>query len=163
MKQKILAVIIILLMLFGIGVYFYPKTEKASVPIDIKNTTITMERGACEGTCPIYTLTIYGNGTVVYNGKVYVKVVGVKTESIDEEKIRQIVSEFESIGFFSRTYGGNYIAIDLPTTIISLTVNGKTKSLEHSHGTHSEPEEIVELINLETKIDEVTNSEQWVK
>ena len=36
----------------------------------VKNdTVITLERTACFGTCPIYTITIYGDGRVVYDGE----------------------------------------------------------------------------------------------
>ena len=35
---------------------------------------ITLERTACHGTCPIYKLTIEGNGTVIYEGQDFVQV-----------------------------------------------------------------------------------------
>jgi hypothetical protein len=36
---------------------------------DYSNMVITLERTACFGTCPIYRLTIQGNGQVVYEGE----------------------------------------------------------------------------------------------
>ncbi len=40
---------------------------------------ITLERTACFGACPVYTLSIYADGTVVYNGERFVDVEGEQT------------------------------------------------------------------------------------
>ena len=41
------------------------------------DTKIMLERWGCFGTCPVYKLSISGDGSVVYQGKAYVSSRGV--------------------------------------------------------------------------------------
>ena len=52
------------------------------------------------------------------------------------------------------------MATDMPSAFTSLTVDGKTKTVRHYHGDFSAPKELTEL---EDKIDEIVNSNQWIK
>lgn len=129
---------------------------------DYSNTIITMERTMCYGTCPEYNLTIYPDGAVIYEGHSNVNVTGRQVSEIPQEKIKELVDEFYAIGFFSLKdkYTGEdegvYVS-DLPSTTTSITVNGQTKSVLDYYGTPQK------LKNLENKIDEITNSKQWVE
>ena len=128
---------------------------------DLEDVIITLERTACKGTCPVYTLTIYGSGTVIYEGKDYVKTKGNVESTIKEEKIEQLVSEFEKIDYFS--LNDSYVQrviTDAPSAITSIALGGETKSITHYHGDLNAPEELEEL---EDKIDEIVNSDQWTK
>ena len=49
---------------------------------------------------------------------------------------------------------------DAPSVITSIIIDGKTKSIEHYHGDFSAPEA---LTQLEDKIDEIVNSNQWIE
>jgi hypothetical protein len=131
-----------------------------------EGAVITMERTACYGTCPVYTLMIKGDGSVVYEGKDFVKVKGKQTSNISEDDVKQLIDEFYEMDYFSLedsyTYKVNKDGIrtlvqDLPTTKTSITIEGKTKSVENYYGA---PEK---LKVLEDKIDEMCNTMQWVK
>ena len=128
---------------------------------NLKEVVITLERTACHGVCPVYEVTIYGDGTVIYEGKEFVKTEGRKEITIGEEKIRQLVSEFEKIDYFS--LNDSYVEItitDAPYAITSITINGKTKTIEHYHGDFGAPEKLKEL---ENRIDEIINTAQWIE
>ena len=60
---------------------------------------ITMERTACHGTCPVYKLTIQGNGDVTYDGQYFVQVKGKQTASLSPAQIQDMVSAFEQAKF----------------------------------------------------------------
>ena len=146
-----------LLPLVAIGCSSNLKTE---------GVVITMERTACYGTCPVYTLMVKGDGTVIYDGKDFVKVKGKQITNISKDKIKQLVEEFYEIDYFSfedsYTYkvnddGSRTVVQDLPTTKTSITIEGKTKSVDNYYGA---PEK---LKALEDKIDEMCNSKKWVK
>ena len=126
---------------------------------DLTGLVITLERTVCFGACPVYELTIYGNGTVVYEGSEFVRVVGTRTTIISEEKVRQLVSEFDRIDYFalSDSYE-DYMVTDLPSAITSITIHGRTKTVRHYHGDLSAPAELTEL---ENQIDEIVDSQQW--
>src|SRR5690349_3473487 len=64
------------------------------------DVAITLERTACFGVCPVYTLTIYEDGTVVYEGENHVEVMGTQTFEIDPATVDQIVDAFADAGYF---------------------------------------------------------------
>ena len=68
---------------------------------DSTSTIITLERTACFGTCPAYHVTLYGNGTVVYEGESFVAVNGAQKSQVDPQAVKGLVDEFYNVGFFS--------------------------------------------------------------
>ncbi|UCD09975.1 MAG: hypothetical protein JSU79_04865 [Dehalococcoidales bacterium] len=156
MKNYLLVLLVACLTLTGLAAC---NTEKET--LDLDGVIITLERTACYGFCPIYSLTIHGDGTVIYEGKDFVETVGRVETVISTEKVEQLISEFEKVNYDSLkdTYTEKTIT-DAPSVITSITRNGKTKTIEHYHGDFNAPEE---LTNLEDKIDEIVNSEQWIK
>jgi hypothetical protein len=51
---------------------------------------------------------------------------------------------------------------DLPSAYTSITIDGRSKRVEHYHGCKGA--EILErLTGLENKIDETVNTKQWIK
>ncbi|MFC1910581.1 DUF6438 domain-containing protein [Chloroflexota bacterium] len=138
-----------------------PTQQSTPTSAELKDVIITLERTACKGTCPVYKLTIYGSGTVVYEGKDYVKTTGNKESGISVDKIEQILSEFKNIDYFSLhdSYVQRVIT-DAPSVITSIKVGGETKTIIHYHGDLNAPDA---LEALEDKIDEIVNSDQWIK
>lgn len=120
---------------------------------------ITLERTRCFGACPAYRLTIAGDGTVVYEGYYFVKVEGSRASIITQQQLEELIHEFERVDYFSFTDYIDYHATDMPSAITSITINGRTKTVEHYFGDFNAPNELIEL---ENKIDEITNSSQWV-
>ena len=131
------------------------------MPNNIKEVVITLEKTACLGVCPVYKLTIYGDGRVVFEGIRCVKIEGTRTTTINEDKIKQLILEFRKIDYYSlKNSYEEHNATDMPSAFTSLTLDGKTKTVRHYHGDISAPKELTEL---ENKIDEVVNSDQWTK
>jgi len=122
---------------------------------------ITLERTMCFGTCPVYKLTIYGDGTIAYEGKKHVKEQGNRTTRISEDKVRELISEFERIGYFKLR--DSYVArgmTDMPSAITSITIGSRTKTVGHYYGDKSAPKELKEL---EKMIDVISGSSRWIK
>jgi len=133
-------------------------TSAAPTEITFSDPVITLERTACRGTCPIYKLTIEGNGVVIYEGQDFVQVKGRQTASLSPEQIQELVSVFEQARFSTLPDYIDQDSTDSPSVITSITLNGKTKTVNHYYGDNSAPQE---LFDLESKIDEITNSKQW--
>jgi hypothetical protein len=128
-------------------------------PTPPQDVIITVERTACFGFCPDYRLSIYGNGKVVYEGRYYVQVEGRRITYIPKRKVRELVAEFERIGFYN--FDDRYImsATDLPSTLISIDLEGRSKTID-MYGTEMiAPEEISNLIK---QIEEAVNVSRWV-
>ncbi len=157
--KKYLLVLTVLIALISIAVGC--ARNQTPTPSDLDEVVITLERTVCFGVCPEYKLIVYGNGTVVYEGKRFVRIEGKRTIAISEEKVRQLLSEFKKIDYFSLNDSyEEFMATDMPSAFTSLTVDGKTKTVRHYHGDFSAPKELTEL---EDKIDEIVNSNQWIK
>lgn len=124
---------------------------------DLEDVTISLERTPCFGFCPDYTVTVFGNGTVVYEGRNFVAVEGEQRGQIPQEDVRELVDEFYDARFFNMRDRYEQSVTDLPSQTTSITIDGKTKSV-YRYG--FEPER---LTMLEDKIDEIAQTEKWVK
>jgi Domain of unknown function (DUF6438) len=48
-------------------------------------SSIKLERTACLGTCPIYSVTIFSDGRLEYKGEMFVKAKGIHQETAAKE------------------------------------------------------------------------------
>jgi hypothetical protein len=126
---------------------------------------MTLERTQCYGSCPAYKVSIRSDGTVNYEGKEFVRVKGLQSSTVGSEAALKVLNQFMKVKYLSlkdsyrsikNPDGTESFVTDLPTRFTSLTVDGKKKSVEDYVGA---PEE---LVALENRIDEVTNSRKWV-
>ena len=124
-----------------------------------EESIITLQRTACFGTCPIYTITIYGDGRIIYNGDDFVEATGEQTAQISPEQVQELV-EFMTNGGYQTLQDEytNFNVTDMPSAITSLTMNGETKRIEHYFGDESAP---LILHQIENRIDLLANSSQW--
>jgi hypothetical protein len=134
-------------------------------PASLEDVLITLERGSCFGTCPVYRLTVDGAGKVRYDGKAHVSVVGRDSAAIPQSEVRRLLAEFDRAGFDNladRYTSGQpscpSYAPDSPTAITSLTRGGTTKRVEHDYGCADVPRA---LTALERLIDDVVGSDRW--
>jgi acetamidase/formamidase len=130
---------------------------------------ITLERGACFGTCPIYKVTVASDGMVTFEGLDFVKTKGKATGQIKPDDYQKLVNEFKRIKYFSLddkyepgSPGCTVGATDNPSALTSIERNGRTKSVSHYYG--CKPSEVLRALSaLERKIDEIAGTEMWVK
>lgn len=130
----------------------------------IDSMIIRLIRGGA-GIGPDYSLSIYGNGKVLYEGVENVKVKGVVESFIDNNKVLLLLSEFKEKGFFSLndSYGEEGTNVR-PYTKISISFQKEdgetvTKRVKHHKGDKNVPKE---LIALEDKIEEIVDTSKWV-
>ena len=70
-------------------------------PIDEESSAvITLERTPCFGFCPTYTLAIFADGTVRYNGLDHVDVMGEQTARSARTRCRSLIDAFQAINYF---------------------------------------------------------------
>jgi hypothetical protein len=127
--------------------------------------TITLERTACFGSCPVYTISVLPSGDVQYEGRAHVRKLGPATGRVPKERVDALLSELERGGYF--TFAERYTsaepscgryATDSPSVITSVTVRGRTKRIIHDYGCGGAPGS---LVVLEQRIDEALHSGQW--
>lgn len=126
---------------------------------------ISLERTACFGGCPIYRIAVSPSGQVAYEGKAHVRHVGAATNQIPTQRVDALLEELDKAGYFS--FANRYTAAepacgrystDSPSVITSVTLNGRTKRIEHDYGCGGAPGA---LVVLERRIDDVLGSAQW--
>jgi hypothetical protein len=160
--------------------FAWPGQAQTSVPAD---TVITLQRFADafnNGTD--YKLTINADGTVVFKrfANPFVDRSDPRARAsepihakIAVEKVAVLIAEFERIKFFSlndryaKTEDGcSGVWTDNGGAEVSITINGKSKTIDHYHGCREDnhgPPYPAELTKLELKIDEAINTKQWLK
>ncbi len=150
MKKLKFAIVMIICML---GVASVNAQETKS------NVAITLERTACFGSCPIYTITILESGEVIYNGDRFVDVTGEQISEIPPETVALMVKAFQDAGYFDWKEAYDKMTVtDMPYITTSVTVDGKTHKIVRYAGDDSAP---LELPFLEQWIDAMTNSGLW--
>ena len=135
----------------------------------VRVPVITLERTACFGSCPVYKVTIFDDGTVMFDGKESVKRPGMDVSRISTADVEALVREFEKLDY--NNLAEAYVddpklcpeqETDMPSAITSLELRGKKKTVRHYYGCNG-TKILEQLTALESKIDEVAKTDQWVK
>ena len=115
-----------------------------------------MRRTGCYGTCPIYTVSIFGDGRVVFEGKRYVAVRGRREAHLSVATVQQLAQDFLEAKFLELK--DSYIAsvTDNPSTFTTFNYGGQHKTVEDYVA--GPPE----LKRLEAEIDRVSKIVQWI-
>ncbi len=113
---------------------------------------ITLYKSPCKGTCEEFTMELYENGVVVYNGKFNAKVQGRKVVKLDKSELDTLFSAFEQSNFsnFADKYDDETI-MDIQNTY--LTYGGKKIHIRYQPNAPSELQAL--LVKVEQKAQEV--------
>jgi Domain of unknown function (DUF6438) len=130
---------------------------------------IVLQRGACEHRCAVYKVIIFADGSVIFDGRSYVRRTGVIRASIGLEAVRKLLDETAAIRFFDlrqryapgQPSGCDSSQSDAPTAIISVNSAGKSNTVIHYHGCAGADSN--RLTQLEDEIDMAVNTGRWVK
>ena len=168
MKARIVMIIGLFLMIICAATNSSAQSQEVS-DSDLKDVVITMKQEnhcGCMGCCAEYSVSISGDGLVTYEGIDAVKIRGKQIYSISIDQVKELVSEFYKVDFFSlkerytsKDNGDGTISmIDhaAPVTI-SIKIKGRTKSVYNFYGA---PEKLEEL---EKKIYEISGIDVYVK
>jgi hypothetical protein len=129
---------------------------------DVPDSLIQMRRGGCPpGNCPVYSVSIYLDGTVVYDGQANVAVVGRRTAKVSAERLDELLSQIEAMDFLDSAERCCVCpdAADRAHLVILDYRPGSTyKTVLHDAACSSAPPA---LSAIERRIDEVTGVGQW--
>ena len=114
-----------------------------------------LDRGACFGPCPVYSLTVFADGTVIYDGTTHVKVTGRRSRVLKPPQLDQLVASFERHGFAGMAASYEKTDAEDPPTI-SLTYRGKI--VNRAPG---DPRTPPALLAIEDELEHLTGAEEW--
>lgn len=94
------------------------------------NAVARIQRTACFGRCPIYILTVYEDGRVLYEAQKWVENEGTFQAKTDPSKFKQLLSRAEEINYFAlkNKYDSEYVT-DIPSTITTLRKDDELKQI----------------------------------
>jgi hypothetical protein len=119
-----------------------------------------MSRTACFGTCPIYEVSVYADGTVEYEGHRFVKDEGKRTAKLTQSQLAQVRAAFEKAGFLKLEGDfACYEMTDMPSANVTYRDGDTERTIHHYHGCRSAPET---MSVLEKRLDELLGTRRWV-
>lgn len=118
----------------------------------------SIEKGACFGSCPTYSMSIYNNGSVVLKAIRGVNKTGVYHSSLSNEQMKAFLLRAKEIGYVEMkdVYDSKSVT-DLPSVTTTVVINGSRKSVRRRY---EYPKEIIELEKL---FDNLLDSLTWEK
>jgi len=132
----------------------------AAVTNNLRTVSFSLQKTACFGRCPMFTLNIDGaTNKATYKGDQNVDKIGTYEKKVSDDELQKLVNEFDKRNFFGLqdAYNNQHVT-DLPSTYISYSNNGKTKKIQDRF---QAPPELKELEKL---LEEFGNSEEgWSK
>jgi hypothetical protein len=94
-------------------------------------TEIGIERGACFGTCPIYTFIIKSDGTCHYKGDKYVERIGEFSGTVPIGDFHELAQFIRDAGYMGFENGYRRMVTDHPTTYTTVVMGGKRKVIRN--------------------------------
>ncbi|MFO0611792.1 MAG: DUF6438 domain-containing protein [Polyangiaceae bacterium] len=128
----------------------------------IAGELLEMHRAACYGTCPVYTVTVFDDGRVVYEGTDFVMTKGKAEKTIDAATIAKLRDAFHAVDWFNLgqyAYDSSKDPTDGPSTELYFGENGRGHRVEHYRSSLRAP---AGLRDLESKIDALLETEKWI-
>ena len=120
-----------------------------------ETASMVFSRTVCYGTCPVYTMTITGNGLATFEGERFTDKIGTFTKQFSEVETKTL---FEDLATYSWTaFKDEYPASvsDLPSTVFQFTYKGTNKKVIVS-GEHPSSLDV-----LEDKLSKIAESDGW--
>jgi len=118
-----------------------------------------LQRSSCYGECPVYSVRVYGDGSLIYRGEHYVRVRGGRTGRLDHAQMQTLRAAFRDANFLEAPYQCGATATDNSTARLYFTDGHKARLISHYHGCQDAPRA---LTQLEDEIDRILGTEHWV-
>ncbi len=132
MKQLLLGGCLALLVLLGACRRDLNRTADTNTADS--TALVFMMRTPCFGECPHYEATFYDNGTLIYEGRRHVPVLGRYRYQVPAAEIEAILTRARQIGYADMKAQYPSLAQDLPSTISRMNFNGEEKEIQAVEG-----------------------------
>jgi hypothetical protein len=95
-------------------------------------TSITLRRGPCFGSCPMYEVTLRADGTATWDGERFVDRLGHYEGQVDANDYERLARFIQRAGFFGwkLEYLGD--VTDLPDYVLTVVAGNKTKTVRQN-------------------------------
>ena len=120
------------------------------------NFNVTMDKGSCFGSCPVYTLNINNKGYALFEGERFTDKIGKHGLQLAPNKFQSVAKAFSDADLAS--FDDNYPSTiaDLPNTTIAYVNNDLTKRIS---GKEERPQKIKDLQSM---LEDITQMDGWM-
>lgn len=118
-----------------------------------------LKRGPCFGSCPIYSVRVYEDGTAIYRGASHVRIRGGRKKQLSPADLDALREAFRSSNFLGLEYKCRFEHTDDSSALVYFTAGGKARLIDHYHGCTGVPPD---LTKLEDAIDRIVGTKLWV-
>lgn len=145
-----------------------PLSDVASVQEeDTGAPVVQLERDACFGTCPVYTVQLFADGRVEFDGRAHVAQMGTQSGAVSPDSVRALVQRLTASGFLreDRAYEegapgcGDYFT-DAPRLTLTLRSGNSSTTVRFDGGCSSAPRD---LSMLATDVDRIADTRVWIE
>jgi hypothetical protein len=139
------------------------ESKQIKVPRDM---IVVLDRKGCMGPCPVYKLTVWADGSVLYVGKKNVAVAGRQEKTIPFSQIGELVAAFDAANFQKITEDASSLQCDTsisdaPEIEISIQRNSSTYAVTHGSDCYADPF-FHPVERLADSIDRIVGTKEWV-
>ena len=149
----------------GLGALWLPSSGYSLVHAKNHDSlTIEMWRSNCQIGCPVYKITVHGNGAVEYVGERFVKIRGAQVSSVNEQQMQAVLGGFDRADFFGLEDQAFAWGYHTGRVTVRIAVDGRTKevSSDMSHiGAKSGLQ--AKFVEAAANLDKIIGTDQWVK
>ncbi len=144
------------LVLKGKETITFRKWSKHDVKREDSEDYLKIKRTGCFGTCPIYEMTLFSDGSAKYTGKRFVEVTGKQNHNFDANRVKELMRRADEIDFkkLQAVYDNPSIS-DMESVYIEH--NGTTIKVRYKMDV---PKELLELI---ADVHQCSIDAGWVK
>ena len=126
------------------------------IDLALDDVKITLKRGPCHGSCPVYELTVLGSGEVIYKGEAFVKEIGERRSSIPQKDVSKLLAYAMDMGFFELESGYYALITDVAEHEVTVKIGDREKKVIDQSAAP------ILLQRFESMIDRVCQSRKWV-
>ena len=91
---------------------------------------IKMKKTPCFGKCPYFEVSIFNDGSIIYEGFKFVDMIGLYRSQINKKEIALIEDYIKRLNFFSLDEVYDARVTDLPSIIIEVNLNGRSHKVK---------------------------------
>lgn len=103
--------------------------------ISLEKEWISYSRGFCFGTCPVFEMTIYKDGSVLYRGKANVPQVGTYYGQLSKNQIEKLEEGLEKYNILTTPEDLlDKMIMDVPTINLRVVTKGNVHHIKHNAG-----------------------------
>jgi len=145
------------------AVWAPPRTVSLSNPRDLSATKIELARGPCFGPCPVYTITVLGDGRVEYWGRQkHSRFDTRKQGKIERDKVAQILQTLDKVKFMTLEDRAFSWGFDSPSVGVRIWEDGKAKLVVSDAGfVGSQGGHQARFVEATKEIDGILRATRW--